>query len=175
MVTARGLRAILPAALLLFAAGCSNADPQTAKTLPPDETRGAGMHPGWDVDGDGINDCEKDGSCDHTVDYSRPRERSVIAVTPSFPCTPRLQSSIEQMICLDTGLAALDRELAEVFQKALEKTVDENEQKYLRAEQRGWIKGRNDCWKSEDRRRCAEESYRRRIAELNDRYQLGNG
>ena len=31
------------------------------------------MHPSWDTDADGINDCEKDGSCDHTVDYSKPR------------------------------------------------------------------------------------------------------
>ncbi len=33
-----------------------------------------GMHPSWDVDGDGVNDCEKDGSCDHTVDYRLPRK-----------------------------------------------------------------------------------------------------
>lgn len=33
----------------------------------------ARMHPSWDEDGDGINDCEKDGSCDHTVDYTEPR------------------------------------------------------------------------------------------------------
>lgn len=31
------------------------------------------MHPSWDADGDGINDCEKDGSCDHTVDYTKPK------------------------------------------------------------------------------------------------------
>lgn len=29
-----------------------------------------GMYLSWDVDGDGINDCEKDGSCDYIVDYS---------------------------------------------------------------------------------------------------------
>lgn len=33
------------------------------------------MHPSWDADKDGINDCENDGSCDHTVDYSLPREK----------------------------------------------------------------------------------------------------
>ncbi|MEQ5876135.1 hypothetical protein J3455_16485 [Pseudoalteromonas sp. NFXS39] len=33
-----------------------------------------GMQPSWDVDGDGVNDCEKDGSCDHTVDYRLPRK-----------------------------------------------------------------------------------------------------
>ncbi|WP_439134085.1 hypothetical protein [Pseudomaricurvus sp.] len=31
------------------------------------------MHPSWDVNNDGVNDCEQDGSCDHTVDYSKPR------------------------------------------------------------------------------------------------------
>jgi len=28
----------------------------------------------------------------------------------------------------------------------------------LTAEQRGWIKGRNECWKSDNKRRCVEES-----------------
>jgi hypothetical protein len=32
-----------------------------------------GLHPSWDVNKDGLNDCEDDGSCDHTVDYSQPR------------------------------------------------------------------------------------------------------
>ncbi len=31
------------------------------------------MHPSWDSDGDGVNDCENDGSCDHTIDYSKAR------------------------------------------------------------------------------------------------------
>jgi membrane-bound inhibitor of C-type lysozyme len=31
------------------------------------------MHPSWDADGDGINDCEKDNSCDDSTDYSQPR------------------------------------------------------------------------------------------------------
>ena len=29
------------------------------------------MHKSWDTDSDGINDCEKQNSCDHTVDYSQ--------------------------------------------------------------------------------------------------------
>jgi hypothetical protein len=31
------------------------------------------IHYTWDMDEDGINDCEKDGSCDHTDDCSLPR------------------------------------------------------------------------------------------------------
>lgn len=33
------------------------------------------MHPSWDTNNDSINDCESDGSCDHTIDYSKPRIR----------------------------------------------------------------------------------------------------
>ena len=29
------------------------------------------MHPSWDANGDGLNDCEQDGSCDHTIDYTQ--------------------------------------------------------------------------------------------------------
>jgi uncharacterized protein len=42
----------------------------------------------------------------------------------------------------------------------------------LTTEQRGWIKGRNDCWKAEDSRGCVADEYRRRIAELQARYRL---
>jgi hypothetical protein len=31
------------------------------------------MHHSWDTDKDGVNDCEKEGSCDHTLDYSQPK------------------------------------------------------------------------------------------------------
>lgn len=31
------------------------------------------MHPSWDKNEDGMNDCENDGTCDHTVDYSLPK------------------------------------------------------------------------------------------------------
>lgn len=44
-----------------------------------------------------------------------------------------------------------------------------SEQKMLKAEQRGWIKGRNDCWRSDDMRGCVAGEYRLRINELKDR------
>ncbi|TGE83814.1 hypothetical protein C7Y70_09470 [Pseudoalteromonas sp. KS88] len=34
------------------------------------------MHPSWDSDGDGINDCENEGSCDHTIDYTKPKSKT---------------------------------------------------------------------------------------------------
>jgi uncharacterized protein len=42
----------------------------------------------------------------------------------------------------------------------------------LKAEQRGWVKGRDECWKSGDERRCVEDAYERRIAELQAGYRL---
>lgn len=32
-----------------------------------------GMHPSWDRNHDGINDCEDDGSCDDSIDYTKAR------------------------------------------------------------------------------------------------------
>lgn len=34
------------------------------------------MHPSWDKDGNGVNDCENEGSCDHTTDYTKARPQS---------------------------------------------------------------------------------------------------
>jgi uncharacterized protein len=55
--------------------------------------------------------------------------------------------------------------MAKVYSAALKK-VPQAEQANLKAEQRGWIKGRNDCWKDGDLRSCVEEQYRTRIVEL---------
>lgn len=32
------------------------------------------MHESWDKNLDGINDCEAEGSCDHTIDYTKERK-----------------------------------------------------------------------------------------------------
>ena len=71
--------------LVVLVGGCRTATLRTAPNdssasdqaeLDTEERVNAhhGMHPSWDRDGDGINDCENDGSCDHTVDYTQPRE-----------------------------------------------------------------------------------------------------
>ena len=92
------------------------------------------------------------------------------AVT-SYDCGQVERGSIEELVCTDDGLAALDAKLAEVYDAAIEKTANE-QPPALRAEQRGWIKGRDNCWLSADKRRCVEEEYQHRIAELQARYQL---
>lgn len=94
-----------------------------------------------------------------------------LAVPPSFDCAKVKDDSIEKLICSDEGLASLDRQLADVYREAGRKTANEHPP-VLKAEQRGWIKGRNECWKSEEKRHCIEENYRLRIAELQARYRL---
>ena len=78
---------------------------------------------------------------------------------------------IEKLICGDNGLTALDRKLAEVYSDASKKAVNEHPP-ILKAEQRGWIKRRNDCWKSKAPRNCTESLYWERIDELQARYRL---
>lgn len=97
-------------------------------------------------------------------------DRRAKGAGPSFACDEVEAGSIEGMICGDEELSALDRKLAAVYAAASSKGVDLNPP--LKAEQRGWIKGRNDCWKSNDKRGCVRDAYVLRIAELQARYAL---
>lgn len=75
------------------------------------------------------------------------------------------------MICADAALAARDRQMAAVYAAALRKAGQEHPPT-LRAEQRGWVKGRNDCWKATDRKDCVVAAYQSRTVELQARYRL---
>ncbi len=103
---------------------------------------------------------------------------SAAAEGPAFDCA-KASGEIETLICEDAELAALDRELAGVYAaslQALKGVADEKKAvKSLKAHQRGWIKGRNDCWKAGDKRRCAGDLYKTRVAELQARYALAPG
>jgi len=96
---------------------------------------------------------------------------ALAAASPSFDCRKVKDSSIEKLICADEELAKLDRKLAEVYGAATKKAVNEHPP-VLQVEQRGWIKGRNECWKSDDKRGCVKDEYQRRIAELQAKYRL---
>lgn len=96
---------------------------------------------------------------------------AVVPATSSFDCLKVEAGSIADRVCRDPALAQLDRQLADVFTAALQKARNERPLT-LRAEQRGWIKGRDDCWKSSDIGACVTQIYERRIAELQARYRL---
>ena len=89
---------------------------------------------------------------------------------PSFDCS-KAQSSAEQLICTDADLAALDRRVADRYAAAIDAArgldvgAAEAEDR-LRTYQRGWVKGRDECWKAEDLRACVEDAYLRREGEL---------
>ena len=104
---------------------------------------------------------------------------------PAFDCA-KADGEVEELICRDEALAALDRELDEVYKAARAKATNEVPP-VLKAEQRGWIKGRNECWKATGAdnpafltaswqatsvRDCVESQYRLRISELQARYRL---
>lgn len=93
-----------------------------------------------------------------------------LAQGPAFDCT-QARGSVEQMICADPALAARDRQMAAVYAAALRKAGQEHPPT-LRAEQRGWAKGRNDCWKATDPKACVVAAYQRRTVELQARYRL---
>ena len=96
---------------------------------------------------------------------------SVWADAPSFDCAKVTSGSIEEMICKDGDLSALDNKLAEVYGKAVEMSANEHPST-LKAMQRGWLKGRNECWKSDDKKQCVETQYQQRTAELQAQYRL---
>ena len=82
---------------------------------------------------------------------------------PSFDCA-KAQSDAEHLVCEDGELAALDRQLAKLW---AETRARPSTPAHEVASQRGWVKGRDECWKAEDKHRCVRESYQVRIVELN--------
>ncbi|SFC76739.1 MliC family protein [Tropicimonas isoalkanivorans] len=95
---------------------------------------------------------------------------AVAQTGPAFDCT-KAESVAEELICSDPALSALDRRVADRYAAALEtaRGLDagaEAAEDELRAYQRGWIKGRDECWKADDLRDCVETAYLRREGEL---------
>jgi uncharacterized protein len=86
------------------------------------------------------------------------------SATPSFKCT-KATREVEDMICKDGELAALDRELAAVYSTLLDDSSP-SMQRNIKAEQRAWLKDRNDCWRASDQRGCIFDAYQTRIEEL---------
>ncbi|MBX3610877.1 MAG: MliC family protein [Hydrogenophaga sp.] len=90
---------------------------------------------------------------------------------PSFDCKAVPPASVAAQVCADASLAALDRRLAWVYQAALKRARNEHPP-VLKAAQRGWVKGRDDCWKAAEPGACVRDAYVQRIAELQARYRL---
>lgn len=89
---------------------------------------------------------------------------------PAFDCS-KSSHEVEQLICKDDALGQLDVKLAKAYADA-EKRVTGDQLSELKAYQRGWIKGRNDCWKETGKPQCVASAYADRIATLQARYGL---
>ncbi len=76
----------------------------------------------------------------------------------SFDCKKALTPA-EKIICTNTGLSALDDQMAALYGRVA--AIVPREQ--LLAEQRAWVAERNHCTTNT----CIVESYERRIAQLN--------
>lgn len=83
---------------------------------------------------------------------------------------------IQNLVCKDADLAALDKKLAGIFAIALEKVEampnSAPQVRHLKAYELRWWRERNECVKSRDPRACTIDSYHRRIAELQARFLL---
>ncbi|MBU2869866.1 MliC family protein [Colwellia sp. E2M01] len=91
-------------------------------------------------------------------------------VKPSFVCDHTNINSVEEIICESNELATLDNQLAITYREAL--NISAETKATLEATQRGWIKGRNECWKNDNKSECINTEYLHRIANLQAQYKL---
>lgn len=109
---------------------------------------------------------ETDGQADATA----AAETVPAATTPSFDCA-KAESEAEKLVCQDENLAGMDRELARLYKLAdTGPYATPARKKELEAMQRGWVKGRDDCWKAENKNQCVMTAYAQRIHELRQGY-----
>lgn len=82
---------------------------------------------------------------------------------PSYDCAKA--QDVEQRVCQSAELSVLDRRMAAAYKSNLAAT-DAATQKRLRAEQRGWLRSRDECWKASDQNLCITLSYQMRLVQL---------
>jgi len=85
-------------------------------------------------------------------------------IAPGFDCAGA-SGTVENLLCSNAELALLDRQLNTIYGLA-EARFSAAELTNLRAMQRGWISGRNDCWKESPVDACVREATQRRLSEL---------
>jgi uncharacterized protein YecT (DUF1311 family) len=85
-----------------------------------------------------------------------------VQANPSFDCD-HAGNSVEFAICSDSGLAALDRQMASDFQRAMA-TGDRRQQQLLERTRSRFLSYRNRCATNQ----CIEETYQSRIREIVD-------
>lgn len=92
---------------------------------------------------------------------------ALYANQPSFDCNKAEKGSAEAIICSSDILMDLDRELASVYKEA-KKVAKKSDQ--IKARQRGWIKGRDEFWKADDKEKYIIKEYEYQIKYLKEKY-----
>lgn len=118
-----------------------------------------------DVSWTGSN--RKHGICQPEDNKSYAPAKKTANSGPSFSCSAVDKGSMEEVICQSPSLSAMDMKLNEAYKQAL---VTSKDDPVLKAEQRGWIKGRNECWKEEDKPACISREYSQRMTELQNKW-----
>ncbi|GGG67285.1 hypothetical protein GCM10011415_12770 [Salipiger pallidus] len=94
-----------------------------------------------------------------------------MALEPSFDCS-KAGGSAEEAVCASDALASMDLELARLYSAAANgPNMTPERLSELKAMQRGWIKGRDECWKDGDGlESCVAAEYGMRIFDLRQGY-----
>lgn len=92
---------------------------------------------------------------------------------PSFDCS-KATTEIEQTICQDDSLSALDRKLAHFYSEA-SRRYPTSAPPRLKEEDVAWRQKLNDCSNSADQRECIQITYMTRIAEVQAKNDLVSG
>jgi len=88
----------------------------------------------------------------------------------SIECA-RASSVVEQTVCGNDALAALDRKLVDVY-AAASKAASAEQKNRLAADQQRWLNEREACGRSSERADCIKERYLQRIADLQAQFKL---
>jgi uncharacterized protein len=107
------------------------------------------------------------------ADEQTSHTRLKAGTAPSFDCSST-RHEIQDLVCEDQELSALDRKLADLFERGLttlEAMPNSAPQvRHFKAYELRWSRKRNECAESRDPRACTLESYQRRISELQARF-----
>ena len=87
------------------------------------------------------------------------------------PDCARAATIVDQAICADNSLTALDAKLTEVYATA-SKAASADQRNRLAADQQRWLDDRAACGRASDRAPCIKDRYLERIADLQAQFKL---
>lgn len=96
---------------------------------------------------------------------------ALAATTVPLPDCAKFVGNVDEVVCKDGAVAALDAKLVDVYTAASKAATPEQKNR-LAADQQQWLTMREACNKATDRTGCVKERYTRRIADLQAQFKL---